>query len=232
MTATPALLTPHGFVAALQAGLAAHANPAHAVAMAAYIRGQFAFAGVKAPQRRLISTPLIRAARVQFAASDYLHTAELLWQLPEREYQIAAVDLLADRPALLGAAALPVIEQLITAKAWWDSVDGLAGSVVGPLVGTHPDLIAIMDGWAAGERLWDKRTAILHQLGYKHATDSERLFRYCTDNAAHPDFFIRKAIGWALRQYARTDAAAVRSFLERERHSLSPLSLREAAKHL
>ncbi|SMC27477.1 3-methyladenine DNA glycosylase AlkD [Andreprevotia lacus DSM 23236] len=230
MTAQP--LTPEGFVASLQHGLLAQADTANAAAMAAYMRDQFAFLGVKSAERRAVTTPLIRAARSSFTATDYLHAARQLWALPEREYQIAAVDLLADRPARLGSEALPVLDELIGSKAWWDSVDGLAANVVGPLVQILPGLLPVMDDWAAGERLWHKRTAILHQLGYKTATDTARLFGYCRDNAGHPDFFIRKAIGWALRQYARTDADAVGGFLAREGERLSPLSLREAAKHL
>ena len=89
-----------------------------------------------------------------------------------------------------------------------------------------------MDAWSADDNMWLVRTAILHQLHYGAATDAERLFGYCTRQAGHPDFFVRKAIGWALRHYARTDAEAVRGFLAAHRHELSPLSVREAAKHL
>jgi 3-methyladenine DNA glycosylase AlkD len=89
-----------------------------------------------------------------------------------------------------------------------------------------------MDEWVAGEDLWLARTAILHQLGYRGETDAERLFRYCRLQSDHRDFFIRKAIGWALRQFARTDPEAVRAFLHDPGTQLSPLSVREASKWL
>jgi 3-methyladenine DNA glycosylase AlkD len=89
-----------------------------------------------------------------------------------------------------------------------------------------------MDSWARDDNLWVVRTAILHQLHYGAHTDVSRLFGYCAAQAGHRDFFVRKAIGWALRHYARTDPSAVREFVEAHRSSLSGLSVREATKHL
>jgi 3-methyladenine DNA glycosylase AlkD len=111
-------------------------------------------------------------------------------------------------------------------------VDTLAAHTVGPLVAAHPSLLDTMDDWIDDENLWLIRTAILHQLTYKQHTDAGRLFRYCAAQATHRDFFIRKAIGWALRQYDRTDPTAVRSFVDEHRTELSPLSVREAVRHL
>jgi len=96
----------------------------------------------------------------------------------------------------------------------------------------HPVLRKQLDAWSTDENMWLVRTAILHQLHWGEATDEERLFGYCTRQAGHPDFFVRKAIGWALRHYARTDPHAVREYLSKNRAILSPLSIREAAKHL
>jgi len=109
-------------------------------------------------------------------------------------------------------------------------VDELAKHVVGPLVAGSPALLARMDAWAAGGELWLARSAIVHQLGYRERTDTGRLFAYCAANAASTEFFLRKAIGWALREYARTDPAAVAAFVERNRDDLSGLSRREALK--
>ena len=89
-----------------------------------------------------------------------------------------------------------------------------------------------MDGWATGDDIWLVRTAILHQLTYKEATDAKRLFHYCTLQAGHRDFFIRKAIGWALREYAKTDPAAVRTYVHAHQSRLSTLSVREALRNL
>jgi 3-methyladenine DNA glycosylase AlkD len=89
-----------------------------------------------------------------------------------------------------------------------------------------------MDEWSAADDLWLVRTAILHQLRFKESTDADRLFAYCTRQAGHPDFFVRKAIGWALREYAKTDPEAVRGYVRTHEGRLSALSLREARKHL
>ena len=127
---------------------------------------------------------------------------------------------------------MTTIRTLITTRSWWDTVDPLATRVVGGLVRRHPELTAEMDAWSVAENLWLVRTAILHQLHYGPDTDTDRLFGYCTRQAGHRDFFVRKAIGWALRQYARTDPAAVSGYVAGNRDGLSPLSVREATKHL
>ena len=129
-------------------------------------------------------------------------------------------------------ALLETVRSLIVTRSWWDTVDTLAANVVGPLVSNHPALRATMDAWSTDDNLWLVRTAILHQLRYRSATDPDRLFRYCDAQAGHGDFFIRKAIGWALREYARTDPDAVRTFVATHRDRLSGLSVREASKHL
>jgi 3-methyladenine DNA glycosylase AlkD len=121
---------------------------------------------------------------------------------------------------------------LISTKSWWDTVDALAAGVVGSLVRRHPELRSTMDEWLAGDDLWLTRTAILHQLNHREATDAAWLFAACAARADHRDFFIRKAIGWALRQYARTDPDAVRAFVAAHRDRLSGLSVREALRHL
>lgn len=120
----------------------------------------------------------------------------------------------------------------MTTTSWWDTVDLLAAHVVGTLVAADPRLGADMDVWIADEDLWVARTALLHQLRYKERTDTDRLFAHCLRRSAHPDFFIRKAIGWALREYAKTDPAAVRAFVTRERDRLAPLTVREALKNI
>ena len=191
--------------------------------MAAYMRDQFPFLGVQTPARRLAMKPLIKAFR-----GRPLEAATLLWQQPEREFQYVACDLL--RASTLSAADLPALEALVTSKSWWDSVDSLAPSI-GALVLRERVLVARMDALIRAENLWLRRVALLYQLGWKEGTDRERLFGYCLACGPESEFFIRKAIGWALRQYARTDPAAVREFLRQNAGVLSPLSLREAGKH-
>jgi 3-methyladenine DNA glycosylase AlkD len=155
--------------------------------------------------------------------------------MPEREFQYAAVDLLAKHHRQLKLASLPSLLQLVQRHAWWDTVDGLAG-VVGDILlrarTRQPEVQRQMDDWLGHPSLWVRRVAMLHQLGWKAQTDQARLFRYALALAPETEFFIRKAIGWALRDHARTQPEAVRTFLADHAQVLSGLTRREAGKHL
>jgi 3-methyladenine DNA glycosylase AlkD len=208
----------------------AAADPARAGAMAAYMRDQFPFLGLPRPALDSLGRRVL--AGLPAPDQDDLREVALgCWALPEREYQYFACGWLRRHVRRCSAEFLPTLRRLIVDRPWWDTVDTLAAHVLGPLVATNPRLVSTMDEWVAGGHMWLTRAALLHQLGYKERTDAERLFRYCALQAGHGDFFIRKAIGWALREYAKTDAAAVSSFVERHRDTLSGLSVREALKH-
>jgi 3-methyladenine DNA glycosylase AlkD len=228
----PETLTAAALVRALAAALAPLADPARAQPMSAYMRDRFAFLGIATPARRNAVRFLLRDARSRADEATLWTAAQALWRKREREYQYVAVDMLVGCERALSPRALPMLATLVTTKSWWDTVDGLAANVVGPLVSRNPGLRPTVDAWSGDDNPWLRRTALLHQLRYGSATDAKRLFAYCVANAADPDFFVRKAIGWALRQYAYADAPAARSFLEAEQQRLSPLSLREAGKHL
>lgn len=214
------------FADRIQDALRPLADADRARAMAAYMKGKFAFLGIQTPARRQASVPLMRAF-----TGDPLGAARELWALPEREYQYVAVDLLRRHAQRLSGADLPALESLVQAKSWWDSVDGLAPTI-GAIVARQPQQVARMDALLGAPDFWLRRVALLHQLDWKENTDAARLFAYCLHCAGEKEFFIRKAIGWALRQYARTDPAAVRRFLDENREKLSGLSYREASKHL
>jgi 3-methyladenine DNA glycosylase AlkD len=216
---------------ALRDALAAVAVPADAAPMAAYVKDQFVYFGIKAGPRRTAAKPILRASG-STTADQLVDFAEQCWNQPEREFQYVAMDVLRKRCSTLRPGDLPSIEALIVSKSWWDTVDGLAAWVVGPMVSAYPQLIGTLDSWAADKNVWRVRSALLHQLSYKEHTDVERLFRWCDTWAEHPDFFIRKAIGWALRQYARTDPDAVLAFVATHEGRLSPLSKREATRRL
>ncbi|MET7392987.1 DNA alkylation repair protein [Dactylosporangium sp. NPDC005572] len=213
----------------LQAVFTAGADPDRAGPMKAYMRDQFEFLGLTSEPRRALTREVL-AGTAKPTERELVEVALACWALPEREYQYFACDYLRRHAKVLTPAALPAIRTLITTKSWWDTVDILAANVVGPMVAGHPALRTAMDEWAVrpGE-LWTARTAILHQLRYGGRTDTDRLFAYCAAWATEPDFFIRKAIGWALREYAKTDPAAVRAFVEGH-PALSPLSVREALR--
>lgn len=222
---------PERLVAEARAALEAVAEPGQAGPMAAYMQGQFPFLGVSAPRRRAAQKPVLDGLNGA-DAGELLAFAHLCWAVEERELQYVAADALRRHQRVLGADDLGAVAGLITTRSWWDTVDTLAAHVVGPLVLRHPELVEVMDRWVVDPNIWLARTAILHQLLYKERTDATRLFAYADRRAADTEFFIRKALGWALRQYARVDPEAVRGYVESRGDRLSGLTRREALKRL
>jgi 3-methyladenine DNA glycosylase AlkD len=206
-------------------------DPAKAEPMVAYMRHQFPYVGITAPEQRVLNRVVLDGLGRPTEA-DLRIVADACWLRDEREYQYFAVRLLRRCVGVCGAAFLDVVRPLITTKPWWDTTDELAVHVVGPLVAKHPELVATMDDWSGDANMWLVRTAILHQVRYRDTTDSERLFRYCVAQAGHRDFFVRKAIGWALREYAKVAPDAVRAFVAEHSAELSGLSRREALKNV
>lgn len=227
-------------VAELRIALTAVAVEADAGPMAAYMKHRFPFLGVKAPARRRAARPVLRSFR-DAPADRVVAFVRALWAEPEREFHQVGADLLRAHATRLGAESLDDIRWFQTTNAWWDTVDTIAAHTVGPLVQRHRRLVTTMDDWieldddtsdSATSEMWLARTAILHQLTWKDDTDADRLFRYALRRAGDRQFFLRKAIGWALRQYAHTDPEAVRRFVADHDDVLSPLSVREATRHL
>lgn len=219
------------FVAQVEAALAPLADPARAASMRAYMGDRFPFLGLPAPVRRAAVQAL--GARPWASADALLDAAGALWQRPEREYRYTAVDLLLCHRRQLGLDHVGAMRALLETDPWWDTVDGLA-AVLGKVI-HGADRAAghvMMDAWIADAGFWVRRAAMLHQLGWRLDTDRQRLFGYATHLAGEKEFFIRKAIGWALRDYARCDGEAVRAFVAAHEGMLSPLSRREALKHL
>lgn len=215
----------------LTATYAAAADPGRAAPMRAYMKDVAPFLGLPTPLRRALSRTVLEGTHRPDEA-DCVAIALRCWELPEREYQYFAVDYLRRHVKRCTSGFLPVARHLVSTVPWWDTVDALASHVVGGLVDADPELKADMDAWIVDDDLWVARTALLHQLRYKEHTDTERLFAYCLRQSGHPDFFIRKAIGWCLREYAWTDPEAVRGFLAREKGRFAPLSVREALKNI
>lgn len=207
------------------------ADPARARSAAAYMKHVAPFLGIPTPRRRALSRTVLEGT-ARPGEVDCAAIALRCWVLPEREYQYFAADYLRRHVARCSSGFLPVLRHLVSTVPWWDTVDVLAAHVAGPLVAADPELRKDMDAWIEDDDLWIVRTALLHQLRFKEATDTGRLFGYCLRRAGHPDFFIRKAIGWCLREYAKTDPQSVRGFVDGARGQLSPLSVREATKHL
>ncbi len=209
----------------------AHRDPARAEGMSAYMKHRFPFLGISSPERRrLVKIALAGLSRP--TEDDLLEFAQGCWERPEREYQYAAIDQLRKAAKRLSEEFLNELPWMIVTKPWWDSCDPLSGTVVGGIVKRFPRSAWMMDEWISDEDLWLRRAALLHQLKWKEDCDQDRLFRFCRLTMEEKDFFIRKAIGWALRQHARVAPREVSRFLTENRERLSGLSFREAAKHL
>lgn len=156
-----------------------------------------------------------------------------LWDLPHREEKYLAQGVARHHEQFLTPESLPLFRRMIVEGAWWDLVDGVATHMIRHLVINHPaETWPTVDGWVDHEDMWLRRTSIICQVGAKDRTNARRLFRVCAARAFEKEFFIRKAIGWALRDYARTDPQSVASFVIARRDELSGLSWREATKHI
>ena len=218
-----------GFV---QQELESRTNPRKAAAMAAYMKTSMPFYGVSKPDREEIR----REAKRRFPVDNqklYERSVHGLWKLPHREEKYFAIDVARMWRKFIVPASIPLYRRIIEEGAWWDFVDEVAAHLVGGVLLHHRNEIApMMDRWIEDSDLWIRRTAIISQLKHKDKTDHVRLFRYCLAQASEKDFFIRKAIGWALRQYAYSAPDRVRVFIEKNRHRLSPLSYREASRVL
>ncbi len=226
-------------MAAVVPALAAGRCPSNAAAQAGYMRDQFPFHGL----RMAAVLAAWRAAQREVVAEhgpptgdDLVAFAEAMWALPEREHQYVAAKALAlaSRRRDLGgleARHLTPVRDLITTRSWWDTVDILAPNVVGALARAFPDdVVPQLDRWIEDEDVWLVRSALLHQLRWKEATDAERLARHCLAAAPSTEFFVRKAIGWALRAYSYVAPDWVEAFVRVHDEELSGLSRREAMK--
>jgi 3-methyladenine DNA glycosylase AlkD len=202
--------------------------------MQAYMKSAMPYHGVQTAARRLVCRRIF-AAHPLDGFERWRATVLALWrQAGYREERYAAIDLAGDRRYDIhqDLRALPMYEELVVTGAWWDLVDPVATHRLGTLVERDPAIDPIMRRWARDQDLWKRRSAILCQVRRKAATDLPLLYDCIAPNLGERSFWIRKAIGWALREYARTDPAEVARYVDRAGDALSPLSRREALKHV
>jgi 3-methyladenine DNA glycosylase AlkD len=204
-------------------------NPNRAVGMSAYMRNQFPFLGLSKPVRAEICKPFMQTAK-QDGRIDW-GIVDTLWNMTEREFQYVALEYIVTLRGSLSLSDLGKIKSLISRKSWWDTIDGLP-KPVSQIVQRHPEARGTMIEWSTDSDFWVRRSAIIHQLPLKAATDTALLETAILNNLGQREFFINKAIGWALREYSKTDADWVRAFIERHRAKLSPLSIREGSKYV
>jgi 3-methyladenine DNA glycosylase AlkD len=225
-------MSPEAFVAHLRAVFEARADAARAPGMRAYMKDQFVFLGVSSPERRIASKICWATLPPKEVTGDWLlEVTRLAWDQPEREFQYAALDTLKKFRKSLRTIDLEPLTLIVLEKAWWDSIDPFASHTVGDLVSRFPELIPAMLTNSSDANIWRKRIAILHQLGFKSGTDTDRLVAVSLENAGHGSFWVRKSLGWAWREYFRTDPAFVRAFFAQNAQAFSNLSVREALKH-
>lgn len=217
---------------AIRNGLAAAADPAKAQQMQRYMKSEMPFLGVQKPK----CTQVTRSAMIEHRFTcrhEWVDTILQLWRTATyREERYAALHLAARYPKWRDPTLVPVYDELVVTGAWWDYVDEIASRCVGPLLrGYTADIAPVMRNWSTDPDRWRRRVSIICQLGAKGDTDVELLRDAIEANISDRDFFLRKAIGWALRQHARVDPAWVRAFVD-SHPELSALSKREALKHL
>ena len=212
----------------LQALFMDNADPEQAVPMAKYMRNKFEYLGIKTPLRKALFKQFL--ASYGLPSNDELPAiVRHLWQLPQREYQYTALGFLHKMKQQVTPDSIPLVEFLIVTKSWWDTVDGLASHVVGGLFARYPQARdPSIARWRHDESMWLRRTTLIFQLSYKNNTDERLLFSLINDNLGSSEFFINKAIGWALREYSKSNPTAVIEFVDNT--PLAPLSRREALK--
>jgi 3-methyladenine DNA glycosylase AlkD len=206
----------------------AAANPEKAAPMRAYMRDQFPFLGIPTPERKKLSRDFLKSPGGKTVDWDFVFKC---WRQPEREFQYLAKDYLSKMTAVLTPADLPKLRELAVTKSWWDTVDGL-DVIVGAVALLHPEVHGTLLEWSVDENFWLRRLAIDHQLTRRDKTDTRLLEQIIANNFGQTEFFINKAIGWALRDYGKTNPGWVRDFVERHRSEMAALSIREASKYL
>jgi 3-methyladenine DNA glycosylase AlkD len=216
----------------VRSALLEHADPARAAAAQAYMKSRIPSLGVRVPDVRRIAARAVRE-HPPLSAAQLRSTVLDLWRTSTyREEKYAAIDLTAHRLLAADPDMLAVYEEIIRTGAWWDLVDGVSGRICS-LLQAHPtEMSRLLLQWSKDPDLWIRRAAITSQLRAGKATDTQLLAAIIEPNLADQEFFIRKAIGWALREYAKTAPEWVEAFVSRNRDAMSPLSRREALRRI
>lgn len=218
------------FIATLKPEILKFRNRTSAIGAQKYMKDIAPFLGVKTPERRFLVKKIARELKVP-TSEELGRTARALWKLDEREFQYAAYDLIqihvdiADKNFLADH-----VEYLITHKSWWDTVDGLGTAAVSPLTDKFGSE-KLIENWNKSSNIWLIRSAIQHQRGRKLETDTKLILRYCHEHSDAEEFFIVKAIGWALRDMAKISPREVRNFLK-DHPDLGRVAVREAERGL
>lgn len=221
-------MSPVELVERIRVSLREAGDPGRAAGQQAYMKSSMPFLGIRVPEVRRITRDVVGR---ETDPGVLLSAARSLWdRATHREERYAAQAVLTGRALTGDRAAVPLIEHMVRTGRWWDFTDELTGRMAA-LHDRHPlDTAALVRAWSADDDMWMRRLAILSQLGRRERVDRQLLADVIDANIGDGDFFVRKAIGWALRDVSRTDPDWVRDFVAAR--ELSPLSRREALKHL
>lgn len=225
---------PDNLLQAIKKTLHEQADPKQAPEMQRYMKSEMLFYGVKTPVRR----KACRKIFTDFEPWDFKKWTDcvlFIWRNAEfREERYSAIDLITWKPCVDFQTwdALPMLEELIVTGAWWDYCDNLAGPLGNILRAEPARMSELMQEWAVDENLWKRRSSILCQLRFKDELDFDLLKKCIAPNVTSKEFFLRKAIGWALRDYAWTNPQTINDFVKENDCSLSPLTKREALKNM
>lgn len=239
MPITPCLVTDgnpdkytvmHPYIQPVAKAFSSLADPAKAIPMAAYMRNQFPFLGIKTPERRQIcnnhmkNTPML-------SEKELFTVVKELWNMPEREFQYFGQELIGYHKKGWSKKIIRLIEYCIVHKSWWDTVDALNTEGCGPYFVKFPEEIALITGrWNRSDNIWLNRSSLLFQKNYKKNLDNKLLSEYILYLSGSSEFFIQKGIGWMLREYGKTNPGWVKEFTRKNK--IAPLSKREALKNL
>ena len=225
-------MKPRDLALVLARQLKAEGNPLRIRGAQAYMKTSDPFFGVDANTMRRNVKALAKEHPPKDQA-EYLAQIEALWSLPQREAHYAAVEWAKLFPAFLTLDALPLFERMIREGAWWDTVDEIARFLVGALLLKERAVLKpAMERWIRDGDLWIRRAALVAHQKHRDRTDEAQLFDHCLRLAHEKDFFIRKAIGWALREHSKTRPDAVEAFIATHGGALSGLSIREGLKRI
>jgi len=218
------------FVDNIANAFANEANQDRADAMSAYMKNKFVFFGIPAPKRKEIVHSELKT--LELKDSNELHTLlSDLWDKPEREWHYTAMIIAERYKKLWNKDSIRVFEEMLIHASWWDTVDTISSHCIGPFFQKYPELKKeYLYQWENSSNMWLKRVCIIHQLTYKQGTDTDYLEKIIFMNQDSKEFFIQKAIGWALRQYAKVNPNWVNNFVYS--NTLKPLSSREALKNI
>jgi 3-methyladenine DNA glycosylase AlkD len=224
----------HPLVVEVRAALEKAADPVKAPRMQAYMKSTMPFRGVSAPEQKVLWRQIFPAHTLS-SRKEWERVALTLWRdasFREERYAAVALTALRSFAAYRTMPSVPMFEEMIVSGAWWDFVDAIAGRQLGDILRTDPTRMSkLMRRWARDPNMWKRRAAILCQLGFKRETDLTLLYDCIEPSFGDREFFIRKAIGWALRQYAWVNPREVTRYVRANRDRLGGLSVREALKN-